>query len=71
MEKTLLITESKLSFCTALSPQLLLLAQQNKTTISHEERNKFTSLTSKKESSNEVCIEGGEVQDCPFLLVEL
>lgn len=31
--------------------------QDNK---SHEERNKFTSLTSKKESSNEVCIEGGK-----------
>ena len=38
---------------------------------SHEERNKFTSLTSKKESSNEVRIEGGQVQDLPFLLVEL
>lgn len=38
---------------------------------SHEERNKFTSLTSKMESSNEACIEGGEVQGLPFLLVEL
>lgn len=62
MEKTLLINESKLSFALPFPPTVVASStkQDNK---SHEERNKFTSLTSKKESSNEVRIEGGEVQD--------
>lgn len=64
-----LLSSNLLSAPLSLS-QLLMLAQSNNKKP-QKESNTFTSFASKKEGSQEACMEGEEVRGLSFLLVEL